>query len=44
MLGFYHKHQLYPVLDKEFPLDKVGDAFEYMDKGNHFGKIILKIK
>lgn len=43
MLRFYQEHQLHPTLDKEFTLDQIGFAYQYMKSGSHFGKIILKI-
>lgn len=44
MLKFYSDNQLKPVLDKEFLLPQIQQAAEYMAKGKHFGKIILKIE
>jgi NADPH:quinone reductase-like Zn-dependent oxidoreductase len=43
MLEFYSQHKLYPVLDKEFSLENIQEAADYMKTGHHFGKIILKI-
>jgi NADPH:quinone reductase-like Zn-dependent oxidoreductase len=43
MLEFYSRHKLYPVLDKEFSLENIQEAADYMKTGHHFGKIILKI-
>lgn len=44
MLEFYGQHRLHPVLDKEFPLQQVADAADYMHSGDHFGKILLAIE
>lgn len=44
MLAFYQTHQLRPVLDKEFALEAITDAFAYMESGNHFGKVVLTIQ
>lgn len=33
-----------PVIDKIFDMDHIKSAHEYMEKGNHMGKIIIKIK
>jgi D-arabinose 1-dehydrogenase-like Zn-dependent alcohol dehydrogenase len=44
MISFYQRHQLYPVIDEEFLLDEINDAFKYMDEGRHFGKVVFKIK
>ncbi|MFZ1809053.1 MAG: zinc-binding dehydrogenase [Cyclobacteriaceae bacterium] len=43
MLDFVHKHQLKPVIDSVFPLENVNDAFNKMDEGKQFGKIVLTI-
>ncbi|MBT8452136.1 MAG: NAD(P)-dependent alcohol dehydrogenase [Deltaproteobacteria bacterium] len=32
-----------PVLDKDFPLDQIADAFAYQESQKHFGKITLSI-
>lgn len=42
MLDFYSKHQLQPVIHKTFDLENTPEAFEYMNSGQHFGKITIK--
>ena len=37
------KKKFKPIICKIFPIDKVKDAHIFMDKGTHFGKIILTI-
>ncbi len=37
-----HNH-LKPVIDKVFGFEEVKDAFKYMEAGEHFGKIVVKI-
>jgi NADPH2:quinone reductase len=32
-----------PVIDKIFPLEDIIDAHTYLERGEHFGKVILKI-
>ena len=44
MLGFYSEHKLQPVLDREFSLENIQAAAEYMQTAQHFGKIMLKVK
>ncbi|NIH85480.1 NAD(P)-dependent alcohol dehydrogenase [Amycolatopsis granulosa] len=34
-------HRLRPVIDREFPFEKVPDAFEYCASGGGFGKIVI---
>ena len=35
------KHSLHPVIDKIFPLEQTQAAFEYLERGGHFGKIAI---
>jgi NADPH:quinone reductase-like Zn-dependent oxidoreductase len=35
-------NRIVPVVDKQFPFDKVSDALRYMESGGHFGKIVIK--
>jgi NADPH:quinone reductase-like Zn-dependent oxidoreductase len=32
-----------PIIDRVFPLNEAHAAFEYMQSGSHFGKIVLKL-
>ncbi len=43
MLVFMTKHQIKPVIDKTFEYFNAEAAYEYMDTGNHFGKIVIRI-
>ncbi len=36
-------HKMRPVIDKTFPFDQAREALAYMEKGLHFGKIVLTI-
>jgi NADPH:quinone reductase-like Zn-dependent oxidoreductase len=36
-------HQLRPVIDRTFPLEEAGAAFEHMAAGRHFGKVCIRI-
>lgn len=44
MIAFYEKHHLHPVIDKEYSLDQIMSAFDYMEQGRNFGKVVIKIK
>ncbi|MDQ3278088.1 MAG: zinc-binding dehydrogenase [Bacteroidota bacterium] len=44
MLAFYCQHKLKPIIDKEFALQDINVAREYMRSGKHCGKIILNIR
>jgi zinc-binding alcohol dehydrogenase/oxidoreductase len=41
MVRFVKKHKIVPVVDQEFDLKEGQSAFDKMDKGQQFGKIIL---
>lgn len=41
MLRFVKKHKIVPIIDQEFDLKEGQAAFDRMDKGEQFGKIIL---
>ncbi|MCB9306230.1 MAG: zinc-binding dehydrogenase [Lewinellaceae bacterium] len=43
MLRFVGAHRIVPVVDTVFPLEEGAAAFERMDRGDQFGKIVLKI-
>lgn len=40
-IGF---HQLKPVVDLIFPFAKVRNAYEYLQSGQHFGKIVISME
>lgn len=37
------KAQLHPVVDKVFAFEQARDAFEHMQSGAHFGKIVIRV-
>lgn len=43
LLSFYSKHKLHPIIHKTFDLKNAAEAFAYMNNGQHFGKITIKI-
>ncbi|MCA9996202.1 MAG: zinc-binding dehydrogenase [Anaerolineales bacterium] len=43
MVAFVNQHQLVPVVDAVFPLADVNEAIARMDRGEQFGKIVLRI-
>ncbi len=43
MLDFCTEHKIQPIIDKTFDLENGVAAFERMEKGEQFGKIIIKI-
>ena len=43
MVRFVEENEIVPVIDKVFPLEEAEQALRYMDSGQQFGKIVLKI-
>lgn len=43
MLEFVEGHELQPVMDRQFPLEEVNQAFARMDSSDQFGKIVLSV-
>jgi len=44
MVKFVEQHQIKPIIDKVFDFDNAEAAFDRMQNGEQFGKIIIKIK
>ncbi|WP_066555987.1 zinc-dependent alcohol dehydrogenase family protein [Croceicoccus bisphenolivorans] len=42
-IDFVASHDLRPVIDASYPLERLGDAFAYQLRGEHFGKIVVTI-
>jgi NADPH:quinone reductase-like Zn-dependent oxidoreductase len=32
-----------PVVDRVFPFDKAIQAYEYLESGRHFGKVVIQV-
>lgn len=43
MLAFVARNEIVPIVDSVFPLSEGNKAFEKMEKGEQFGKIVLEI-
>lgn len=43
MVKFVNQHQIKPVVDSTFPMEQAPTAFDRMDKGLQFGKIVLSL-
>jgi NADPH:quinone reductase-like Zn-dependent oxidoreductase len=43
MLGFYEEKKIKPVVDKVFSFGEAKEAFQFLYKGEHFGKVVIKI-
>lgn len=43
MVKFYGEHEIRPVVDKVFKLEEAGEAFGFLRRGEHFGKVVIKV-
>lgn len=41
MIGFIDRHRITPVVSNVFPLERAVEAFELMERGGQFGKIVV---
>jgi len=41
--AFLDKHRFKPVIDKVFEFEKAAAAYEYMDSGALFGKVVIRL-
>jgi len=35
--------QIRPVIDKVFPFEEAPQAFDYLERGSHFGKVVIRV-
>lgn len=43
MLQFYEKKKIRPVVDKVYKFEEAKEAFAFLHKGGHFGKVVIKV-
>lgn len=43
MVRAIEAHEIRPVIDSSFPLERLADAFRHLQAGGHFGKICIEI-
>jgi NADPH:quinone reductase-like Zn-dependent oxidoreductase len=36
-------HDIHPVVDRVFPFEEAKLAYEYVESGHHFGKVVIKV-
>jgi NADPH:quinone reductase-like Zn-dependent oxidoreductase len=36
-------HQIKPVIDRVFPLGEAPEAYRYLQRGSHFGKVVIQV-
>ena len=43
MNRFITQHKIRPVVDRVFPFEEAAQAYDFMDNGSYFGKIVIKV-
>jgi NADPH:quinone reductase-like Zn-dependent oxidoreductase len=44
LLAFVERHRIVPVIDSEFPMDRVHEALSRLESGGQFGKVGLNLQ
>ncbi|CAG7917948.1 unnamed protein product [Penicillium olsonii] len=44
MTRFYEDHQVRPVVNRVFSFAESKQAFEFLESGSHFGKVVIKVQ
>lgn len=43
MIDFVTKHQIRPIIDRVMPISQINEAYDIVDQGKQFGKIVFQI-
>ena len=43
VMSHFFQGELQPVIDSTFPLDQAGEAYQRLQSGEHFGKVVIEI-
>jgi NADPH:quinone reductase-like Zn-dependent oxidoreductase len=43
MNRFISQHKIRPVVDRVFPFEEAAQAYDFMDNGSYFGKIVVRV-
>ncbi len=43
MNRFITQHKIRPVVDRVFPFEEAAQAYDFMDNGSYFGKIVIRV-
>jgi len=43
MNRFLAEHKIRPVVDRAFSFEEAAKAYEFMDNGSYFGKIVIRV-
>ncbi|KAJ5207484.1 Polyketide synthase enoylreductase [Penicillium cf. griseofulvum] len=44
MIRFYETKQVHPVVNRVFSFDEAKAAFRFLESGDHFGKVVIKVQ
>jgi NADPH:quinone reductase-like Zn-dependent oxidoreductase len=42
MIAFFDRRQIRPVIDRAFPFAEAEAAYQHLESGNHFGKVVIR--
>jgi NADPH:quinone reductase-like Zn-dependent oxidoreductase len=43
MNRFLAEHKIRPVVDRAFSFEEAAKAYDFMDNGSYFGKIVIRV-
>jgi NADPH:quinone reductase-like Zn-dependent oxidoreductase len=43
MNAFLTEHEIRPVIDRSFAFEETGEAYDYLESGSHFGKVVVRV-
>ncbi len=43
MNAFLEEHEIHPVIDRTFEFEDAPAAYEYLESGQHFGKVVIRV-
>jgi NADPH:quinone reductase-like Zn-dependent oxidoreductase len=43
MNAFLTEHEIRPVIDREFAFEEADEAYDYLESGSHFGKVVMRV-
>src|SRR5262249_14152567 len=42
MNAFIAEKNIHPVIDRVFPFEQTAEAYQYLESGSHFGKVVIR--
>ena len=44
LVRFVEVNRIEPIIDRSFPFDEAAGAYEYLQAGQHFGRVVIDIR